>query len=131
MQLHTLIDREDPKCLYCGSDCDISLCGNAPLFGNSITDEETLSCRSCLEYFTITSEAGYAGTTYISFIFSCKDILVNCLYAQDVFNLKKSLLKKKIILDVKHAGVNIPSFNIDFSNKEELYKKLKTYLIFS
>lgn len=121
MQLHTLIDREDPKCLYCGSDCDISLCGVAPIFGNSITDEETLACRSCLEYFTITSKASYAGTTYISFIFSCEDLVITCLYDQDILNLKRKKLD----------GINIPTFKIDFSNKKELYKKFKTYLIFS
>lgn len=135
---HELIDKENPKCLFCKSECDIKLDG---LTKTSITtinfNVEILTCRSCNEVFEIYSEDDMIGDlVYTAFQFSCEDICVLYDYDKSVYiiskpnmlweNLGKSPTTRTLAPEIK-----TPPFEIDFSNKKKLYKKLKTYVTFS
>lgn len=124
--LHELIDREDPKCLYCNSDLSLRMDGTSA--GSLTYDVETLSCSKCLEKFQIFSTALHSNTEYTSFLFSCIDICVsdeyssNELYIGDLRLMWPSVTSKYI---------SVPKFRIDFSDKKHLYLKLKKYFVIS
>lgn len=133
--MHELIDKEDPRCLYCGSECDfkvygIDLAAVQPLPVIS-SDAEMLDCRSCKERFIIHSDQTPTGeTVYQRFFFSCKDLMVAHHYDKDmfaIFRITKS--KKKSLPD--NSAIWVPSFEVDFSDKKKLHKKLETYVVFS
>jgi hypothetical protein len=129
-KLHELIDREDPKCLYCNSDFDIELSGDYIGGSSSMLNVDILSCRNCHEQFEITSidEAD----NVIAFAFTCKGIVIRNVYHLQSFILGGKELLYGIISSSYPENPNyIPEFNIDFSDKNKLYEKLKTYLIFS
>lgn len=122
-QPHKLIDKYEPKCLYCYSDVDVSSSSQWLPNTNLRSDTETLTCRKCKESFWIHSLQGDDGRTEINgFTFSCNDFWVFFNYPESYF-------------DVKDKGRNylyaIPAFPLDFSDREKLCQKLKTYLIFS
>ncbi len=131
--LHELIDKEDPRCLYCNLECNIHLDGLPFKASTGLSfNVEILNCRSCDETFEIYTEENTVGEkTYTSFVFSCNGIVVLCDYDKETFLLgNKNMLWKN--LNKKQAkATTIPSFEIDFSNKKKLYKKLKTYVTFS
>lgn len=136
MQLHELIDREDPKCLYCRVRCDLKVTGrNSSVAQPDPYTIEILTCTNikCQEIFEIHS---WDDDQRVSdFVFTCKDIVVINKYPQPSgtavgFNIgDKSNLWPKMFSG--HITTNIPPFKIDFSNKNKLYNKLKTYLVFS
>lgn len=114
--LHELIDREDPRCLYCNSEVELSVSSQSTL-SNIRLDEETLTCYKCKEIFKIFSNQDDIGDTkYEGFAFTCHGIAVYSSYESSKFYFK---------------GLAVPPFHIDFSNKEKLYKKLRTYILFS
>ena len=132
MQLHELIDREDPRCLYCKSECDIQLTGNYILPGSSSQyNVDMLTCRKCKERFDIhwIDEA----TNVVSFAFSCKKMAVFHAYGHGfIIGIKKELLwSYEDRADTKDTDKYLPPFDIDFSDKKKLHNKLKTYLLFS
>lgn len=120
---HELIDKDEPKCLYCYRDVDISSSSQWLPGTNLRADTETLTCRKCKESFWIHSVQGDDGVTKIDgFTFSCKNFWVFYNYVEDYFDVKDK--NRKFLFA-------IPSFPIDFSNRDKLYEKLKTYLLFS
>jgi len=132
--MHKLMDQEDPKCLYCNGQCSVSLEGYKAPMGCS-DDREILTCTLCKEVFTIFSIQSIEGETiYYGFSFSCQDITVFYEYKNKNFGLFSQ--KTKSIVD-EHGDMEdispteVPIFEIDFSNKNKLHNKLKTYLLFS
>lgn len=136
MQMHELIDREDPRCLYCQSECDFKL-EHRPDIITLPPDTyyvEILTCIKCKEIFEI---HGYEDelTKITKFVFTCKNIVVINQYPQPSgimvgFNIgDKSNLWPKTFSG--HKTINIPTFEVNFSDKKKLHKKLKTYLVFS
>lgn len=122
--MHELIDRDEPKCLYCNSDVDVNL--RSAWLPNTFlkADNEILSCRKCKEIFAIHSLQGEDGNTeYTGFTFTCKEYSVFFNYIESYFDISSAKDKKHIMA--------IPSFIVDFSDKNKLYEKLKTYLVFS
>ena len=120
---HELIAQDEPKCLYCYNDVDISLSSGWTPGANLRLDTETLTCRKCKESFWIHSLQGDDGATEITgFTFSCQDFWIFFNYIEDYFDVKDK--HRKFLFA-------IPSFPVDFSDKEKLYQKLKTYLVFS
>ena len=120
---HVLIDRDESKCLYCNSEIFYEL-KSVWLPNTSMkADKEILTCQKCKETFAIHSLQGGDGITkYIGFTFSCKNYRVFFNYVESYFDIN----------DKSGAHiVAIPSFTVDFSDKNKLYDKLKTYLIFS
>ncbi len=134
MQLHELVDRDVPKCLYCHSQCDFKMEGRPSSLANPDPYFiEILTCTKCKEVFEI---HGWEDTGQINdFVFSCKDIVVINKYPQPSgtavgFNIgnRSNLWPGMFSGDLT---VNVPAFVVDFSDKKKLHKKLKTYLVFS
>lgn len=136
MQLHELINKEEPKCLYCKTLCDFKMDGRASTPANpDAYYVEILTCtnKKCKEVFEI---HGWEDTGEITdFVFSCKNIVIINKYPQLSgiavgFNIgDKSNLWPKMFGG--RVTINVPLFQVDFSDKKKLYKKLKTYLVFS
>lgn len=123
MRPHELIGQDEPKCLYCHSDVDISSSSQWLPGSNLRSDTEGLDCRKCKECFWIHSTQGDNAVTEITgFTFSCKDFFVFFNYIEDYFDVKDK--NRKFLFA-------IPSFSVDFSDKKKLHEKLKTYLLFS
>lgn len=121
--MHELIDREDPHCLYCNGKCDIALEGKLLPASSTTYDTETLTCQECNERFCIDNIQNEKGeTTYIAFSFTCKKYNVVFLYTDKAFDL---YTRKG-----KHI-TTLPVFEVDFSDKNKLYDKLKIYVLFS
>lgn len=121
--LHELIDRDDPKCLYCHSGIVYELKSEWLPNTSLKADVEIITCQKCKEVFKIHSlQGGDGATEYTGMTFSCRDYRV-------FFNYIESYLS--IFDDKGKYIVSIPSFIVDFSDKDKLYEKLKTYLIFS
>lgn len=129
--MHELIDRDDPKCLYCGHACDINLDGMTILTTLQY-DAEILTCRKCKEIFEIHRIDDNGETKYISFVFTCKDVVVYNRYGSG-FHIggKEVLFKNWQQNRLRNFSNFILEFPVDFSDKKVLYKKLKTYLTFS
>lgn len=130
--MHRLIDREGPRCLYCHTECDIKLDGIPQSNKNMVAfNVEVLTCRKCKEVFEI-HWWEEDPIEIADFVFTCKKIAV--LYKYDGMyagfhvgnrsNLWPNIFK---IIDT----VDVPPFKVDFSDKKKLYKKLRTYLVFS
>lgn len=123
---HNLIDRDYPVCLYCGEQCNIALEGNqVPLASSTATyDIETLTCQSCGEHFSIDQIQDVQGeTTYVGFSFTCHQYEIVFLYKDEVFTLYTTSGGKFV--------ANLPIFEVDFSDKNKLHDKLRTYIVFS
>jgi hypothetical protein len=120
---HELIDQDEPRCLYCNREVNVNL-SSQWLPGTSLRlDIETLTCRKCRESFWIHSLQGDDGHTKIDgFTFSCEDFWVFYNYVEGYFDVKDK--NRKFLFA-------IPAFPLDFSDKNKLYEKLKTYLVFS
>jgi hypothetical protein len=119
MQLHTLFNVDDPICLYCQASCDVfeTSIGHPAL----VIDEYT--CQQCQEKY----EINHIDDKYFGFGFSCKDLRVFHNYDHNQFGL----LKKESDLKVRDNYIWIPYFDVNFSNKEDLYHKLKVYITFA
>lgn len=125
MKLHELIDKDEPQCLYCNSATDLSLSLKSEWLPNTSlkVDVEVIACQKCNEEFKIHSlQGGDGNTEYNGFTFTCKSYRVFFNYIEDYFDISDK--KGKYI-------VAIPSFTVDFSDKDKLFDKLKTYLVFS
>lgn len=123
--LHELVDREDPKCLYCGKQCEVSLEGTRLSGSNLIEDHDILLCRSlnCRERFRIDSIQHPDGETeFVGFHFTCKGYLINYKYDEKEFEIADRSRKRICVC---------PPFEVDFSDKNKLYEKIKTYIVFS
>jgi len=121
--LHELIDKDDPRCLYCNSEIVYELKSEWLPNTSLKADAEILTCQKCKEVFKIHSLQGGDGVTeYTGMTFSCKGYRIFNSYIESYFS---------IFDDKGKHIVTIPSFVVDFSNKNKLYEKIKTYLIFS
>lgn len=100
-------------CLYCNAEC----------FSESPNEETNsppiiLKCSLCQEQFLFVITDRPARIELIEF--SCNKINLTIGIGYFFVYYKNS----------KHF-TEIPTFDIDFSNKEKLYNKLKTYILFS
>lgn len=133
--MHELIDKDIPRCLYCNAEFDTNAMSIKSSSGSSMShlmpgkhfmmryDTETLYCVDCRETFEIHSHQSDEGeTTYSGFTFSCKGYSIFYNYIESYFDISDN--------KGKHI-VAIPSFSVDFSDKEKLHEKLKTYITFS
>lgn len=139
---HELIDRDEPRCLYCNGDCDIKQDGLSISTWSPHTNTyevQILTCRKCQEVFEIHWYDHEGEVTYHAFAFTCKDLLVFYMYPRDTvteasfaIETRKNLYEKWKDDARKMPRKNrVPPFPVDFSNKEKLWEKLKTYIIFS
>lgn len=123
-KMHELIDRFDPVCLYCGTRCVITLSGTR-LSTGQIEDHDILQCQKCRETFRVDSIQSPEGeTTYTGFQFTCKRLRINYKYQDEKFSISD-------LNDRNKEAVVIPVFEVDFSDKNKLHEKIKTYILFS
>lgn len=130
--LHELIDRENPSCLYCHGECDIKQDGFFPGGIVSLTYEvQILTCAKCDEEFEIHWIDDAGKLTWLGFVFSCNEIVVFNLYSSGFYIGGNELLYRNWVgRNAKLENV-VPPFEVDFNDKKKLFKKLKTYLVFS
>lgn len=139
--MHELIDREDPRCLYCHSECDIEQDGTSiSLYSSGDTYEcQILTCRKCKEVFEIHWYDHSGDIFYHAFLFTCKELTVFDFYPrptdmEEHFAIgTRDQLYKQWKDDPRNfpRKNRVPAFPVDFFNKRALHKKLKTYLTFS
>lgn len=124
---HKLIDQEEPRCLYCNSECDIHLDGFAAASPSYNVD--LLTCRKCNEQFEIHWLGDIDPIKVVSFVFTCKNLAVCYDYEKGFYVGGQEVLwktqKSALALSL------IEPFDVDFSDKKKLYKRLKTCLVFS
>ena len=134
---HELIDPDDPRCLYCGRSCDIELKGEWISHSQNRYDVEVLSCRKCKEKFEIHSVQTIDGETALNtFVFTCKELCVVHVYAGKTFEigghgLLYDTLNNQLVTNADEPTTKVPAFEVDFSDKNKLSEKLRTYLLFS
>lgn len=135
MRIHELIDKNFPCCFYCGTEFDLnamslsSSSGYAAYLAGGMniarTDRETLFCVDCKERFEIHSNQQNDGETiYTGFIFTCKGLEVYCNYEKATFDISS-------LEDRQGRSTAIPEFEPDFTDRDKLHTKLRTYLVFS
>ena len=107
------INYSDPKCLYCAADCSTNH-GKLAMAIYTAYD-----CTSCGEYFST-----YLVGDAFELQFTCKEYCIIYLHGELIFNVDNTMIDADELTE-------IPIFDIDFSDKEKLYNKLKTYLIFT
>ena len=137
--MHELIDREDPRCLYCNSECDLIQDGQVILGPGSVNhigqvwEVQILTCRNkkCHEVFEIHWFDNRGEIKMTHFVFTCKKITVMHRYDEDNFGIGGKELLCPGEHDFKFAKFFVPKFEVNFSDKKALHKKLKTYLTFS
>jgi hypothetical protein len=118
-QTKTIINSDHPACLYCNKE--ISAIETSNKWAGSFQKREMkLYCDSCDEFFTL-SGLEDEDADYLKF--TCKSITVHVH-----FNTNYILLDKNN--DFENA-TQIVKFEMNFSDKEKLYNKLSTYIIFS
>jgi hypothetical protein len=110
--------------------CDVKLDGTAITPINTVSRNiEILTCVKCKEVFEI---HWWEDCDIDSFVFSCKDIAVLCVYDGQYAGFHIGNIKN--LWPSRHTqddSIDIPFFEIDFSYKKILHEKLKTYLVFS
>lgn len=126
MQMHELIDRDDPRCLYCNNEVDLKLDGMGVALATY--EVQILKCRKCKEQFEIHESGVGNDTKIVAFVFTCKKIAIFYKYDEGFMIGNHDLLWSNRSVN-GHPWI-IP-FTIDFSDKKKLHKKLKTYLVFS
>ena len=126
MLMHELIDREDPRCLYCQSEVDIK--SDCSFYhAGSTYNVDLFSCRECKEQFEI---HWIEDEDPIAFTFTCKELVVYNQY--DFFFIgKKDLLSVNCMNSRSYNSISYFPFEVEFSNKDALYQKLKVLILFS
>jgi len=109
------IDFDNPKCLYC-----YHIIYNNSSFGDLLLQQDLFVCPSCNEGYTIIIKDGIITCAF----FTCIDIEIISYNNKNEFGIKHFYSKLKDF-------IWIPEFNIDFSDKQSLHEKLKTYLLLS
>jgi hypothetical protein len=102
-----------PECLYCKSICEADTGGEAMMVMT------TYDCKLCGDYFTIVKVASDKELS-----FTCKEFCIFHYNDANEFEVDNTD-------GLTHDRIKIPVFDIDFSDRERLYEKLKTYLIFA
>jgi len=111
-----LINIDDAICPYCKSHCNIS----SQSVDNSEIHYDTYNCVSCNELYCLSFDADIC----FDFHVSCKELLITLSMHPDGYCISRGS-------EIRLGGKNIPLFYMDFSDKETLYNKLKTYILFS
>ena len=127
MLMHELIDREDPRCLYCQSEVDFK--SDCSFYHAGTTyNVDLFSCRECKEQFEI---HWVEDEDPRAFTFTCKDVVVSSRYKTDFELGGKELLWEFCMNGRPNNSIYIPIFEVEFSNKDALYQKLKSLILFS
>lgn len=128
MDLRDYLNQDQLNCLYCNSECEVNASSYASSKGLYHDHISIFNCKHCHEVFKITITT----SSYNNILDGSK---TEHLYFQQLFTCKTmavSIRDGKFFIRNKFSNeIEVPPFNIDFKNKEELYNKLRTYLLFS
>lgn len=119
MEFHNLLADNNYNCLYCQGRCDMS----STSIGYPALIIEAYSCQKCQEVF----ETEHIDNNYYGFAFTCNGLKAFYNYQVNQFGLSKVNFDIKI----RNNLVWVPYFDINFSNKQDLFKKIKTYTTFA
>lgn len=125
VNLENISDVLSYRCPYCYGDFMMDATGEHAYGASATRLVDTYTCIECSEMFEIHQE----DQENVSFLFSCNGVYVRYLNSQFLVATDDELRYRKKGMSASH--VVIPSFPIDFSDKEKLHQKLKTYLLFS
>jgi hypothetical protein len=109
------INNSEASCIYCRNKCPLEK------KKSSFDEWDLYLCKKCQESFIVYYDLLNEDTAD-AFSFTCKGITIY----QDYNDIDVFLLRK---YESKGDAVSIPFFEIDFSDKERLFKKIKTYLM--
>ncbi len=104
MNLYNIFDAENPICIYCGAKCEISI-KNKTYFKCSLRNHDFLKNHLC-------------------FVMECKDIGICFENSLDI-NYFLIFIKDEL------EFIKIPIFDIRNIKEDDLYLKLKTYMMLS
>ena len=107
----------ESKCLYCQSICELECWSNPD---NASTTSYT--CKKCLEKF----EFIYEDDNLIAFNFTCNTLHVVYFTEVHAFGIQ---VKKPLDIEVLNR-VWVPEFEVNFKNKDSLFNRLNTCLLF-
>lgn len=126
MMLHTLFNIDDPICLYCGADCDVSSTGVGIAPTTLVIDQYYCQNKRCKEEF----EIHHINDVFYGFSFTCNEFRIFHLYEENQFGVTKKEADG-MVKSGKDNYIWMPYFNVDFNAKEEIYRKLGVYVTFS
>jgi hypothetical protein len=112
-------------CPYCHGAFRIDATGEHDSVSPVTRIVDTYLCVECGEVFEIHRE----NHENVSFLISCNGIYVRCFDDQFAVTTDNRLLYRKLGLTAPHAL--LPAFPLILADKDKLYQKLRTYLIFS
>lgn len=131
MKVQDLLNQDHPQCLYCSSALEIKVVSDAASFPiyNSVTIYTCTVCKEIFEISTAYSDLNEEFNTesIASIGLSCNDISILINYIDNICYISHNMKHH----DRLSYLVSVPIFELDFSNKDKLYQKLKTYLLFS
>ena len=103
----------EPKCLYCHNKCDLY-----SKTENNFTQTASLFCRFCKESYRVQEFHSMGPLEYTIYI-TCNDIILGITE------------NKEIVIYRGDSSVVIPEFELDLSDKDKLFEKLKIYFNFA
>ena len=104
-----IINQDNTFCLYCKGNCKYT---ESSIDQSNFQSVELYYCEHCNERFVYYKFT--ISNTILYFTFSCRLIEVT-VYSEHIFI----------------NNIKCPLVDFDFSNKDKLYSKLKTYMLFS
>lgn len=113
MLFANFINENNPECLYCHDE----------LAERALGKLNILKCNSCEEQFVIDANNNLFG-------FSCKTLICGIDLIHNKVHISLNDPEKKDS-SKKNNLVTVPYFYLNFSHKNKLHKKLKTYMTFS
>lgn len=125
-KLIDLFDPEDPKCVYCdGKEFQFTSTSKSSPTGLSTYYTDTHTCIWCLEEFVVRRIEMHFSTPRVAqhFSISCDDLVLAQMYHDRGLVLYGKSSENDLVC--------LPFFIPDFSDKQKLYRKLKTILTFS
>src|SRR5271167_2369062 len=125
VNLENISDILSYHCPYCHGDFMMDASGEHAYGAAATRLVDTYTCIECSEVFEIHQE----DQENVSFLFSCNGVYVRYINDQFLVATNDKLQYRKLGMSAPH--VVIPPFPVDFSNKEKLHQKLKTYVLFS
>lgn len=114
-EFREVIGEDSLRCLYCPGMCDCET--NTTVDQNTFNSVEINKCKLCKEKFIFYY---FLLDTLTGCTFTCNDV---CVYVGETGCSLK--------INGTLGDADIPLTDFDFSDKEALYNKLKTYLLFS
>lgn len=114
----------DLYCKFMSTDVNCYYCDTLMFKKETGKNLYCFTCYSCKEKF-------YYGSSASSFSFTCNEMLASINFKNNTVSISTYEMITDYDSARKFMNNTVPLFQVDFSNKEKLTNKLKTYLSFS